>query len=91
MPPRSPVTWVPVTPPIASILWMYAVRSPWLATWLTTASIGAVELAGNSLFSWSDTSRAVEPAGSEVAPAPPQEILRNGAPRASRMTTITVT
>ena len=57
---------------------------------VTSASIGAVELTGNSLSSVSDTCRTVEAAGSVLASVPPQEMRRNGAARASSPITITV-
>ena len=56
-----------------------------------SASIGAVELSGNSLSSVSETCLIVEAAGRVLASVPPQEMRRNGAPRASSAIVITVT
>ena len=57
---------------------------------MTSASIGVVELTGKSLASVCDTCLTVEAAGSVLASVPPQEMRRNGAPRASSPITITV-
>ena len=56
-----------------------------------SASIGSVELTGNWLSSASDTCRTVEAAGRVRASVPPQEMRRNGAPRASSAIVITAT
>jgi len=56
-----------------------------------SASIGSVELTGNWLSSASETCLTVEAAGRVLASVPPQEMRRNGAPRASSAIVITVT
>ena len=58
---------------------------------VTSASIGAVELTGNSRFSASETCLTVEAAGRVLASVPPQEMRRNGAPSASSPIVITAT
>ena len=62
-----------------------------LAAPVTSTSIGSVELAGNWLSSASDTCLTVEAAGSVLASVPPQEMRRNGAPRASSAIVIRLT
>jgi hypothetical protein len=57
---------------------------------VTSTSIGAVELTGNSVSSACETCRTTEAAGSVLASVPPQEMRRKGAPSASSPITITV-
>src|ERR1700683_1064007 len=92
-PALTPVTWADVTPGMASTARVYADNCAGLvaAGPVSRASIGSVELTGNWLSSVSDTCLMVEAAGSDLASVPPQEMRRNGAPRASSAMVITVT